>query len=70
MVQFNVFFRVAGHAARRLGRKVEQGPDGITRALPRCQLHDLPNQHQHEDHRRCLEIDWRHSHAIRHLVGQ
>ena len=44
-------------AARGLGREVEQRADGAARALAGPQLEHLPEQHEHRDDRRRLEID-------------
>ena len=42
---------------RGLGRKVEQRADRLAGAFARAQLHHLPEQDQHDDHCRRLEID-------------
>ena len=56
--------RVEGHiglAARlqpacRLRRETHERADGIARPLTGSGFHHLPNQHEHEDHRRRLEV--------------
>ena len=42
--------------ACRLRRETHERADGIARPLTGCGFHDLPNQHEHEDHRRRLEV--------------
>ena len=49
---------IRAQAPRRLGRQLQQRPDGPTGLIPRAQFQNLPQQHENRHHRRRLEIDW------------
>ncbi|EAQ04289.1 hypothetical protein OB2597_09104 [Pseudooceanicola batsensis HTCC2597] len=69
-VQRDVLLGLAGDAPRGLGGEAHQRADRVAGAFARGQLHHLPQQDEHEDHRRRLEIDRRHPHVAPHLRGQ
>ncbi len=57
--QRHLALSIVGQQAGRLRRQVEQQTQRIPRAPAGAQFEHLPEQHQHHDHRRRLEIDRR-----------